>query len=111
MIVTGAGGGLGAAHAKVFASEGASVIVNDINQAAAQKVVDEIIAAGGKSHRAVGIAVQRVNGALEIAQRRAERVQAAAFSIQLRLLFLQVCRLSGNVGIGDFLRNGSWVDH
>lgn len=49
VIVTGAGGGLGAAHAKVFAQEGASVIVNDINRAAAQKVVDEIIAAGGKA--------------------------------------------------------------
>lgn len=49
VIVTGAGGGLGAAHAKVFAQEGASVIVNDINAAAAQAVVDEIIAAGGKA--------------------------------------------------------------
>ena len=49
VIVTGAGGGLGAAHAKVFASEAASVIVNDINQAAAQKVVDDIVAAGGKA--------------------------------------------------------------
>ena len=49
VIVTGAGGGLGAAHAKVFAKEGASVIVNDINQKAAQVVVDEIIAAGGKA--------------------------------------------------------------
>ena len=47
VIITGAGGGLGAAHAKVFASEGAKVIVNDINQDAAQKVVDEITAAGG----------------------------------------------------------------
>jgi NAD(P)-dependent dehydrogenase (short-subunit alcohol dehydrogenase family) len=49
VIITGAGGGLGAAHAKVFAAEGASVIVNDINEAAAQKVVEEIIAAGGKA--------------------------------------------------------------
>jgi NAD(P)-dependent dehydrogenase (short-subunit alcohol dehydrogenase family) len=49
IIVTGAGGGLGAAHAKVFAEEGASVIVNDINQAAAQAVVDEITAKGGKA--------------------------------------------------------------
>ncbi|WP_284449788.1 SDR family oxidoreductase [Spongiibacter tropicus] len=47
VIITGAGGGLGAAHAKVFAAEGAKVIVNDINQDAAQKVVDEIAAAGG----------------------------------------------------------------
>lgn len=48
-IITGAGGGLGAAHARVFAAEGACVVVNDINQAAAQKVVDEILAAGGKA--------------------------------------------------------------
>ena len=48
-IITGAGGGLGAAHAKVFASEGCAVVVNDINTEAAQSVVDEIIAAGGKA--------------------------------------------------------------
>jgi NAD(P)-dependent dehydrogenase (short-subunit alcohol dehydrogenase family) len=32
-----------------LAAEGACVLVNDINQSAAQKVVDEIIAAGGKA--------------------------------------------------------------
>ncbi|KZX55049.1 short-chain dehydrogenase [Halioglobus sp. HI00S01] len=48
-IVTGAGGGLGAAHAKVFASEGCAVIVNDINTDAAQAVVDDIVAAGGRA--------------------------------------------------------------
>ncbi len=48
-IITGAGGGLGAAHARVLASEGCAVIVNDINQEAAQVVVDEITAAGGKA--------------------------------------------------------------
>jgi NAD(P)-dependent dehydrogenase (short-subunit alcohol dehydrogenase family) len=48
-IITGAGGGLGAAHARVFASEGCAVVVNDINTEAARKVVDEIIAAGGKA--------------------------------------------------------------
>src|SRR5690606_4528389 len=49
VIITGAGGGLGAAHARVFAAEGACVLVNDINQAAAQAVVDEIVAAGGRA--------------------------------------------------------------
>jgi len=49
VIITGAGGGLGAAHARVFAAEGASVVVNDINKAAAQAVVDEIVAHGGKA--------------------------------------------------------------
>lgn len=49
VIITGAGGGLGAAHARVFAEQGACVVVNDINQVAAQKVVDEIVAAGGRA--------------------------------------------------------------
>lgn len=49
VIITGAGGGLGRAHALAFAAEGASVVVNDINREAAQKVVDEIKAAGGKA--------------------------------------------------------------
>ena len=49
VIITGAGGGLGAAHARVMAAEGAKVVVNDINTEAAQAVVDEIIAAGGEA--------------------------------------------------------------
>jgi len=58
-IVTGAGGGLGEAYAKLFAKEGAAVVVNDLGgardgsgsgtSAAAQKVVDEITAAGGRA--------------------------------------------------------------
>jgi NAD(P)-dependent dehydrogenase (short-subunit alcohol dehydrogenase family) len=48
-IITGAGGGLGAAHARVMAGEGAAVVVNDINVEAAQAVVDEIVAIGGKA--------------------------------------------------------------
>ncbi len=49
VIVTGAGGGLGAAHSRVFAAEGASVVVNDINEAAARAVADEVVAGGGKA--------------------------------------------------------------
>ncbi len=49
VIITGAGGGLGAAHARVLASEGARVVVNDINEAAAQAVVDDIRKAGGEA--------------------------------------------------------------
>jgi NAD(P)-dependent dehydrogenase (short-subunit alcohol dehydrogenase family) len=48
-IITGAGGGLGAAHAAVLAAEGCSVLVNDINEAAAQAVVDGITASGGSA--------------------------------------------------------------
>ncbi len=48
-IITGAGGGLGAAHARVMAAEGCNLVVNDINTEAAQAVVDEITAGGGKA--------------------------------------------------------------
>lgn len=48
-IITGAGGGLGAAHARVMAAEGCAVIVNDINRETASAVVDEIVAAGGRA--------------------------------------------------------------
>ena len=57
-IVTGAGGGLGRAHALALAARGAKVVVNDLGGArdgsgasvsAAQAVVDEIVAAGGQA--------------------------------------------------------------
>ncbi|KAI0346127.1 peroxisomal hydratase-dehydrogenase-epimerase [Trametopsis cervina] len=49
VVVTGAGGGLGKTYSLLFASRGANVVVNDFNKAAAQKVVDEIVQAGGKA--------------------------------------------------------------
>ena len=57
-IVTGAGGGIGRAHALLLAKEGAAVVVNDLGGARdgtgaspsmADAVVDEIIAGGGKA--------------------------------------------------------------
>ena len=47
VIVTGGGGGIGGATSKRFAADGAKVAVFDMNVEAAQKVVDEIKAAGG----------------------------------------------------------------
>lgn len=46
-IVTGAGRGIGAATAKLLASEGASVVVNDVDPEPAEAVVAEITADGG----------------------------------------------------------------
>jgi NAD(P)-dependent dehydrogenase (short-subunit alcohol dehydrogenase family) len=57
VIVTGAGRGIGRAHALAFAAEGARVVVNDIGvgldgsagESPSQQVVDEITAAGGEA--------------------------------------------------------------
>jgi len=48
-IVTGAGGGLGRAHALYLAGQGAKVVVNDLGQEAADRVVAEIVAQGGEA--------------------------------------------------------------
>ncbi|WP_181065237.1 SDR family oxidoreductase [Nocardia nova] len=57
-VITGAGRGIGREHALLFAREGASVVVNDLggsnagegaDAGPAQKVVEEIRAAGGKA--------------------------------------------------------------
>ena len=48
-IVTGAGGGLGRAHALMLARHGARVVVNDRDEAAARRVAAEIADAGGQA--------------------------------------------------------------
>jgi NAD(P)-dependent dehydrogenase (short-subunit alcohol dehydrogenase family) len=48
-IVTGSGGGLGRAHALYLASQGATVVVNDIAQEAADHVAAEIEGQGGRA--------------------------------------------------------------
>lgn len=48
-LVTGAGAGLGRAHALALAREGAHVVVNDLRSDLAETVVAEITAAGGKA--------------------------------------------------------------
>lgn len=50
-IITGAGGGLGRAHALLLARRGARVVVNDLGDAA-DAVVEEIRAAGGQARAA-----------------------------------------------------------
>jgi NAD(P)-dependent dehydrogenase (short-subunit alcohol dehydrogenase family) len=58
VVITGAGGGIGRAHARLLSREGAKIVVNDLGGArdgsggegsAADKVVDEIRAAGGSA--------------------------------------------------------------
>lgn len=52
-IVTGSGAGLGLAYAQELARQGASVVINDVNQETADAAVASITEAGGKAVAAV----------------------------------------------------------
>lgn len=49
VVVTGGGGGIGSATCKRFAEEGARVVVLDVQEAAAQRIAEQIKAAGGEA--------------------------------------------------------------
>lgn len=80
-VVTGAGRGLGRAHARLLAARGAAVVVNDLggntrgegrSERPAQSVVDEIAAAGGVAV-ADGNDVSTAEGGQQIIDRAVER--------------------------------------
>jgi 3-oxoacyl-[acyl-carrier protein] reductase len=59
-VITGAGSGFGRGTAEVFAREGATVVVVDVNEATARETVDGIWAAGGQA-RAMACDVSRAD--------------------------------------------------
>lgn len=71
VLVTGAGGGLGREHALLLARHGARVAVNDMNEANAQAVADEITAAGGEA-----LAVAASVAEMEAVQAMVDRIVA-----------------------------------
>ena len=46
-VITGAAQGIGAACARLFAAQGAKVVIGDVNEASGLTLVDEIVRAGG----------------------------------------------------------------
>ncbi|MDP7548019.1 MAG: SDR family NAD(P)-dependent oxidoreductase, partial [Alphaproteobacteria bacterium] len=48
-VITGAASGMGASTARLFAAEGARVVVTDLMQAEGEAVVAEIATAGGEA--------------------------------------------------------------
>ncbi|MFF4044169.1 SDR family oxidoreductase [Streptomyces sp. NPDC001816] len=68
VVVTGAGGGIGAALARRFAAEGARVVVNDLDAGKAEAVAEEIggIAVPGDASAIVGDARDALGGAVDV---------------------------------------------
>jgi 3-oxoacyl-[acyl-carrier protein] reductase len=48
VVVTGGGAGIGRTYAHRFAAEGAAIVIADVDEAAAERVVDELVADGGR---------------------------------------------------------------
>lgn len=75
-VVTGGAHGIGRAIGEVFAEEGASVLLVDIDAAAGNRVADEIRARGGEAtfHRADVSVKAQAAGAIQRAAERAGRI-------------------------------------
>ncbi|WP_328882697.1 SDR family oxidoreductase [Streptomyces sp. NBC_00299] len=68
VVVTGAGGGIGAALARRFAAEGARVVVNDLDAGKAKAVAEEIggIAVAGDASAVVADARDALGGTVDV---------------------------------------------
>lgn len=88
-IVTGAASGMGRAIARRYAAEGANVVIADVNQEAAQKVVDEIRAEQG--------------GALAVKVDVRDQAQVQAMVDQTVAAFGGLDILVNNAGVGKII--------
>ncbi|MFE1774710.1 SDR family oxidoreductase [Streptomyces sp. NPDC059008] len=68
VVVTGAGGGIGAALARRFAAEGARVVVNDLDEAKAKRTAEEIgaLVVPGDASTVVPAAREALGGAIDV---------------------------------------------
>lgn len=78
-ILTGAASGIGAATAKLFAREGASVVLSDVQDESGKQVTEEIIEAGGTAvfFRADVSVPQEVESLVDFAVKKYGRLDVA----------------------------------
>jgi len=95
-LVTGAGGDIGAATAKRFAEEGATVILSDIKPEGSEKVLQEIVAKGGKK------------GSIILADVTKEKDIVNLFS-QIKKDYKRL-DVAANIAGGDFENNVAFED-
>jgi len=127
-VVTGAGAGIGKAIALRLASEGAKVIVNDLNLEGAEKTTAEILSAGGAAmavqgdvsepcdvdraysecERAWGPATLAINNAGIVMQARLVDMRIEDFD-RMIAVHLRGCFLCCRRAIGPMLKAGSGI--
>jgi NAD(P)-dependent dehydrogenase (short-subunit alcohol dehydrogenase family) len=100
-IVTGAASGMGAITAKIFAKEGAKVVVADMNEADGKAVVEEITKANGSAR------FQKLDVASEAQWNDAVAAAVSAFG-KLDIL-VNNAGISGSA-VTDFLDTKAWND-
>jgi 3-oxoacyl-[acyl-carrier protein] reductase len=120
-LVTGAGSGLGAAVARAFAAAGAAVLVTDIDQGAADAVVESINSGGGHSESRVldvrdGTAVADAacqaaalaDGTLHVLVNNAGAIAPAMFADQTEETFRRIVDIHL---VGSFLCSHAALPH
>jgi len=102
-VIYGAGGSLGGAMAKAFATAGATVFLTGLNLSSVQKIADEILASGGKAHADQVDAMDEAavnNHINQVIQ------QAGTVDISFNLIDLQVVQNMSlvDIAVADFVR-------
>ena len=91
-IITGAGQGIGKAIARLFASEGASVIVNARTKSKVTSVAESITSEGGTAHGVVAD-IGTADGVKQLISGTRERFEG----IDILVHFIRACSLIDNI--------------